>query len=107
MVAGVQECRRRGFRVHDLRHTLGMRLREVGVMENTIAENLWHSIGRNVTRHYSAAQVRELHAALERICTEPAKGANKTLRTLAEEAREAGRNVVVTKSPTKLHGRAR
>jgi integrase len=94
-----------GLRVHDLRHTVGMRLREVGVTENTIADVLWHSIGRNVTRHYSAAQVRELHAALERIKTEAAKGANKTLRTLAEESREAKKTVDVTKSPTKVHGR--
>jgi hypothetical protein len=64
-------------------------LSELGVRTRTIVEILWHSTGRNITRHYSAAQVRELHAALERIRNEPPEGANKTLRTLAEEAREA------------------
>ena len=103
----LQACKKAGvagLRVHDLRHTVGMRLREVGVMENTIAEILWHAIGRNVTRHYSAAQVRELHVALERIKTEPAEGANKTLRTLSEEAREAAKRQAVDKNATKLHG---
>jgi integrase len=29
--------------VHDLHHTVGMRLREAGVPEGTIADILWHS----------------------------------------------------------------
>jgi integrase len=29
--------------VHDLRHTVGMRLREAGVPESTVADILWHS----------------------------------------------------------------
>jgi integrase len=44
----ITACRKaglKGLRGHDLRHTVGMRLREVGVMENTIAEILWHSPG--------------------------------------------------------------
>jgi integrase len=96
-----------GLRVHDLRHTVGMRLREVGVKENTIAEVLWHSGGGNVTRHYSAAQVRELREALELIKTEPAEGANKTLRTLADEARESKTKGKTEPTATKLHARAR
>jgi integrase len=29
--------------VHDLLHTVGMRLREAGVAKNTISDVLWHS----------------------------------------------------------------
>jgi integrase len=52
--------------VHDLRHTVGMRLREAGVPESTVADILWHST-KSMTQHYSVAQVVELHAALEKI----------------------------------------
>ncbi len=52
--------------VHDLRHTVGMRLREAGVPESTVADILWHS-SPSMTRHYSMAQIVELHAALEKI----------------------------------------
>ena len=41
--------------VHDLRHTVGMRLREAGVREETIADILWHS-RRGMTAHYSMAR---------------------------------------------------
>jgi len=52
--------------VHDLRHTVGMRLREAGVPESTVSDILWHST-KSMTQHYSVAQVVELHAALEKI----------------------------------------
>lgn len=93
--AWVAACKRAGvpgLHVHDLRHTVGMRLREVGVPERTVQEVLWHSTAdRNITRHYSVAQVHELRAALELIREEPARGANKTLRMIAAEARELTR----------------
>lgn len=76
--------------VHDLRHTVGMRLREAGVPESTVSEVLWHS-KKNVTQHYSMAQIVELHAALEKIKAD--SGAwNKSLTTLRAEhqARLAG-----------------
>jgi integrase len=49
---------RRGLdlRPHDLRHTVGMRLREAGVSEATRADILWHS-REGMTAHYSVAQV--------------------------------------------------
>lgn len=50
--------------VHDLRHTVDMRLREAGVPESTIADLLWHST-KTMTRHYSVAQIVELHGAGE------------------------------------------
>ena len=76
--------------VHDLRHTVGMRLREAGVPEGTASDVLWHST-RNVTQHYSMAQLVELHGALEKI-KEDTGAWNKTLATLRAEhlAREAG-----------------
>lgn len=55
-----------GLHVHDLRHTVGMRLREAGVPEDTRADILWHS-RQSMTAHYSMAQAREIHSALEQI----------------------------------------
>jgi integrase len=69
--------------VHDLRHTVGMRLREAGVAEGTIADILWHST-RTMTQHYSVAQIVELHAALEKI-KDDAGHWNKSLATLKRE----------------------
>jgi integrase len=73
--------------VHDLRHTVGMRLREAGVREETIADVLWHS-RRGMTAHYSAAQVRELRQALDLISDESGR-ANASLRMLSQAARAA------------------
>lgn len=75
--------------VHDLRHTVGMRLREAGVAESTVAEVLWHST-KTMTQHYSMAQIVELHAALEKIKADSGKW-NKTLATLRQEQEEATR----------------
>lgn len=69
--------------VHDLRHTVGMRLREANVSESTRRDVLWHS-NRSVTDHYSMAQIRELHEALEKI-TRPSTGWNKSLQALKAE----------------------
>jgi integrase len=73
--------------VHDLRHTVGMRLREAGVTEDVRADILWHS-RPGMTAHYSQAQVREVHAALELIRHEAGQQ-NRSLRSLAKEARRA------------------
>jgi len=69
--------------VHDLRHTVGMRLREAGVEESTISDLLWHSSG-SITRHYSVAQIVELHGALEKIKADNGQW-NKSLATLRLE----------------------
>lgn len=53
--------------VHDLRHTVGMRLREARVSERTQDEILWHNSGKAMTTHYAAAQVAELYDALESV----------------------------------------
>jgi integrase len=71
--------------VHDLRHTVGMRLREAGVDEDTRADVLWHK-RPGMTAHYSEAQVREIRAALELIKDETGRQ-NRSLRSLAKQAR--------------------
>lgn len=52
--------------VHDLRHTVGMRLRDAGVWERTQNDILWHS-DKGMSSHYAVAQVREIYDALELI----------------------------------------
>ncbi|MFZ2307565.1 MAG: tyrosine-type recombinase/integrase [Rhodoferax sp.] len=69
--------------VHDLRHTVGMRLREGGVPEGTISDILWHST-KSMTRHYSVAQIVELHQALERVKDDAGRW-NKSLAMLKRE----------------------
>jgi len=74
-------------RVHDLRHTVGMRLREAGVREETISDILWHSRG-SMTAHYSVAQVRELLDALNLITDESSR-TNASLEMLFREKAES------------------
>tara|TARA_R110000851_G_scaffold333531_2_gene514939 strand:+ start:17007 stop:18227 length:1221 start_codon:yes stop_codon:yes gene_type:complete len=66
--------------VHDLRHTVGMRLRHAGVSERTQDEILWHS-RKDMTAHYAVAQIREVFDALELISQEGQMG--ETLNLLA------------------------
>lgn len=78
--------------VHDLRHTIGMRLREAGVAESTISDILWHST-KTMTQHYSVAQIVELHQALEKVKDDAGRW-NKSLATLKRE--QAGELVEAT-----------
>jgi hypothetical protein len=81
-------CREMGspdLRIHDLRHTVGMRLREAEVREETIADILWH-VRPGMTAHYSVAQVAELVDALNRITDERSR-TNRNLAMIAREAR--------------------
>ena len=71
--------------IHDLRHTVGMRLREAEVREETIADILWH-VRPGMTAHYSVAQVTELVEALNRITDERSR-TNRSLAMIAREAR--------------------
>lgn len=73
--------------IHDLRHTVGMRLREAEVQEETIADILWH-IRPGMTAHYSVAQIGELVEALNRITDERSR-TNRSLAMIAREARGA------------------
>jgi integrase len=71
--------------IHDLRHTVGMRLREAEVREETIADILWH-VRPGMTAHYSVAQVAELVDALNRITDERSR-TNRSMAMIAREAR--------------------
>ena len=82
-----------GFRVHDMRHTVGMRLREAGVSEATRDEILWHN-GRGISTHYAVAQVQEVRQALELI-TDERHASNVSLASLIRE-----RGLVPTEVPT-------
>ena len=70
--------------IHDLRHTVRMRLREAEVREETIADLLWH-VRPGMTAHYSVAPVAELVDALNRITDERSR-TNRSLATIAREA---------------------
>lgn len=74
-----------GFRVHDMRHTVGMRLREAGVSEETRADILWH-VRKGMPQHYAVAQVIEIRAALELI-TDERHAQNVSLATLVQKSR--------------------
>jgi len=52
--------------VHDLRHTVGMRLRLTEIAERTQDVILWHS-NSSMNSHYAIAQLREIYTALEGI----------------------------------------
>jgi integrase len=56
--------------VHDLRHTVGERLRGAAVSKEDRADILWHSSG-SMTTHYSLARVSNLMKALDLIASEP------------------------------------
>jgi integrase len=71
--------------IHDLRHTVGMRLREAGIREETIADVLWHT-RQGMTAHYSVAQIEELVEALNRITDERSR-INRSLDMIRREGR--------------------
>ncbi|MFM9913282.1 MAG: tyrosine-type recombinase/integrase [Methylophilaceae bacterium] len=81
--------------VHDLRHTVGMRLREAEVREETIADILWHT-RQGMTAHYSVAQATELVTALNLITDQR----NRTNRSLAMIARESMEMKLPINSPS-------
>lgn len=83
--------------VHDLRHTVGMRLREAGVPEGTVGDILWHST-KSITQHYSVAQIVELHGALEKIKDDSGRW-NKSLATLRHEQEAARAEATPPKVP--------
>ena len=84
--AGKEDPYLADLHVHDLRHTVGMRLREANVSETTIADILWHE-HRSITAHYSVGQIEELVSALDLIADEQGRG-NKTLQMLQLEAKK-------------------
>lgn len=71
---------------HDLRHTVGMRLRAKGVPERTQNEILWHYSG-SMPDHYAVAQLREIYDALESIKEPDIEGESLNLHALIREIR--------------------
>ena len=69
--------------IQDLRHTTGMRLREAGTREETIADILWHT-RQGMTAHYSVVQINELVEALNRITDEHSR-VNRSLAMIRRE----------------------
>jgi integrase len=69
----------RRVRVHDLRHTFGRRLRAVGVGLEDRQDLLGHKSGR-MTTHYSAAEIGNLLAAVNRIANSRESPAGTVLR---------------------------
>lgn len=82
-----ERCGLKGFSPHDLRHTVGMRLREAGVNEETRADILWHN-RKGMPQHYAVAQLREIHAALELISDERF-AFNRSLASIVRDAQDA------------------
>lgn len=59
-------------RVHDLRHTFGMRLRAVGVSFEDRQDLLGHHAGR-ITTHYSRVEIARLIECVELLCEDKKK----------------------------------
>ena len=85
-----------GFRVHDLRHTFGHRLRAAAVSYEDRQDLLGHKSDR-ITTHYSAPDIARLIEAAEKVCT---RRPNTVLRV--------SRHTILTQSVTqKDSGRVR
>ncbi len=56
----------RNLRVHDLRHTFGRRLRAASVSKETRSDLFGHK-GDDITTHYSAAEIKELVDAVDKL----------------------------------------
>jgi integrase len=56
-------------RVHDLKHTFGRRLRAAGVSFEDRQDLLGHRSAR-ITTHYSAAELKNLLDAANKVCVE-------------------------------------
>src|SRR4029079_12316087 len=84
---GWQEARKRAglpqVRVHDLKHTFGRRLRASGVSFEDRQDLLGHKSGR-ITTHYSAAELRNLIAAANKICEQAAPDTLFTVLRLSD-----------------------
>lgn len=72
--------------VHNLRHTFGKRLRDAGVLERDV-QDLLHHVPKNITRHYSAPELRNLKACLDRIEMRPASHATRRSGTKMPQRR--------------------
>lgn len=69
---GRQAADLNGVRVHDLRHTFGMRLRAAGVSFEDRQDLLGHHAGR-ITTHYSKVEIAHLIDCVELLCADKKK----------------------------------
>jgi integrase len=87
-----------GFRVHDLRHTFGHRLRAAGVSYEDRQDLLGHKSGR-ITTHYSAPDVSRLIEAAEKVCVRRPntvlRVSRHTILTQSGTQKDSGRNATV------------
>jgi hypothetical protein len=74
----------RGWKSKSVNLALRMVRRILNLAARSISDILWHARA-GMTPHYSVAQVREIHAALELIARER-HGWNRTLASIAHEA---------------------
>ncbi len=86
--------------VHDLRHTVGLRLREANVEDRTQDAVLWHN-NKSMTAHYSMAQILEIFEALEKIKDETNRW-NVSLQSLIRDS--IGKNFTDRLPPKKKTG---
>ena len=75
--------------VHDLRHTFGRRLRAAGVSNETRQDLLGHKNG-NMTTHYSAAELLELHRAVALIEAGASAPLLRTVQKSCSEGKKEG-----------------
>lgn len=61
------------IRIHDLKHTLGRRLRAVGVTEEDRKALLGHK-NSSITSHYSAAELNQLIEAASKVSVTNSRG---------------------------------
>ena len=76
-------------RIHDLKHTLGRRLRAADVPEEDRKDLLGHKHGRSITTHYSMAEIAKLITYSNRVCREDCHKSD-TIVFLEKRNRQAG-----------------
>ena len=94
---GVKRAGVEDLHVHDLRHTVGMRLRLTGVGERTQDVILWHS-NKSMNSHYAIAQLREIYDALEGIARPGHEEETLNLHAMIRQAQIRYANRVPQKS---------
>lgn len=87
-------CKRAGFHigVHVLKHTLGERLRAVGVSSDDAKDILGHKKS-DITAHYSKARIENLIAAVNKVCDDKAR--HQTITMVKGNSRKTHANDIL------------
>lgn len=88
-------------RVHDLKHTFGQRLRAAGVCFDDRKDLLGHK-SREITTHYSAANLGNLINAANKVCDHDRQGPTLTVLRLNNRTVNSRDIARSRKSPAKL-----